>query len=105
MVFPHTAIKSPKDINSASKEADSDRLLWPVNPFLHHVEAWGFHVLAQKGKEWAQEVIFDNGYAVTYAVLRFSALREDYVALKTHICKWKLHTYRVDPVWYNQGCS
>ena len=102
VVFPNTDVKYLKDIESLDKEVGPERLLLLVNPFWRNVESWGFNILAPKGKQRAQEVIFDNGYEVVYAVLRFSARGEDCVAIKSYPYDWQLYAYREDPSWYNQ---
>lgn len=102
VVFPNTDTKYLKDIESFDKEVGPDRLLLLVNPFWRDVESWGFNILAPNGKKRAQEVIFDNGYDVTYAVLRFSARGEDCVALKSYPFDWQMYAYREDPSWFNQ---
>ena len=73
VVFPNTDTKYLKDIEIIDKEVGPNRLLLLINPFWKNVESWGFNILAPNAKKRAQEVIFDNGYEVTYAVLRFSA--------------------------------
>jgi len=102
VVFPNTDVKYLKDIESLSKDVGPDRLLLLVNPFWVNVESWGFNILAPNGKKRAQEVIFDNGYEVTYAVLRFSVRGEDCVALKAYPYEWQIYAYREDPAWFNQ---
>lgn len=47
-------------------------------------------------------MIFDRGYDVTYAVLRFSARGEDVLALKSYPFDWQLYAYREDPSWFNR---
>lgn len=102
VVFPNTDTKYLKDIESISGEVGPDRLLVLVNPFWKDVESWGFNILAPNGKKRAQEVIFDRGYDVTYAVLRFSARGEDCLALKSYPYDWQLYAYREDPSWFNR---
>ena len=102
VVFPNTDTKYLKDIESISGEVGPDRLLLLVNPFWKDVESWGFNILAPNGKRRAQEVIFDRGYDVTYAVLRFSARGEDVLALKSYPYDWQLYAYREDPSWFNR---
>jgi hypothetical protein len=102
IVFPNTDTKYLTDIESLSKEVGSDRLLLLVNPFWKDVESWGFNILAPNGKRRAQEVIFDVGYDVTYAVLRFSVRGEDCVAIKAYPYDWQLYAYREDPSWFNK---
>ncbi len=102
LVFPNTDTKYLKDIESIDKEVGPDRLFLLVNPFWRNVESWGFNILAPNAKKRAQEVVFDNGYEVTYAVLRFSARGEDCVALKSYPYDWQLYAYREDPNWFNQ---
>ena len=102
VVFPNTDTKYLKDIEGISKEVGENRLLVLVNPFWRDVESWGFNILAPNGKKRAQEVIFDNGYDVTYALLRFSARGEDCVAIKSYPYDWQMYAYREDPSWFNQ---
>lgn len=102
VVFPNTDMKYLSDIESISKEVGPDRLLLLVNPFWKDVESWGFNILAPNGKKRAKEVIFDKGYDVTYAVLRFSARGEDCVAIKAYPYDWQLYAYREDPSWFNK---
>jgi len=102
LVFPNTDTKYLNDIESVDKEVGTDRLFLLVNPFWRNIESWGFNILAPNGKKRAQEVVFDNGYEVTYAVLRFSARGEDCVALKSYPYDWQLYAYREDPKWFNQ---
>lgn len=101
VVFPNTDSKYLNDIEKYSKDIGSNRLLLLINPFWRDVESWSFNILQPNGKKRAQEVIFDNGYDVTYAVLRFSARGEDCVALKSYPYDWQLYAYREDPNWYN----
>lgn len=102
VVFPNTDTKYLKDIEGISKEVGENRLLVLVNPFWRDVESWGFNILAPNGKKRAQEVIFDNGYDVTYALLRFSVRGEDCVAIKSYPYDWQMYAYREDPSWFNQ---
>lgn len=103
VVFPNTDTKYLKDIESIDKDVGPNRLLLLINPFWKNVESWGFNILAPNAKKRAQEVIFDNGYEVTYAVLRFSARGEDCVALKSYPHDWQLYAFREDPSsWFNQ---
>jgi len=102
VVFPNTDTKYLKDIESIDKDVGPNRLLLLINPFWMNVESWGFNILAPNAKKRAQEVIFDNGYEVTYAVLRFSARGEDCVALKSYPYDWQLYAYREDPTWFNR---
>jgi hypothetical protein len=102
VVFPNTDTKYLKDIESIDKDVGPNRLLLLINPFWKNVESWGFNILAPNAKKRAQEVIFDNGYEVTYAVLRFSARGEDCVALKSYPNDWQLYAFREDPTWFNQ---
>eukprot|EP00581_Thalassiosira_minuscula_P009331 CAMPEP_0183706206 /NCGR_PEP_ID=MMETSP0737-20130205/3099_1 /TAXON_ID=385413 /ORGANISM="Thalassiosira miniscula, Strain CCMP1093" /LENGTH=390 /DNA_ID=CAMNT_0025933557 /DNA_START=48 /DNA_END=1220 /DNA_ORIENTATION=+ len=102
IVFPNTDTKYLKDIESIAETVGPKRLLLLINPFWKDVESWGFNILAPNGKKRAQEVIFDNGYDVTYAVLRFSVRGEDCVALKAYPYDWQMYAYREDPSWFNQ---
>mmetsp|Transcript_317 Transcript_317/g.610 ORF Transcript_317/g.610 Transcript_317/m.610 type:complete len:396 (-) Transcript_317:253-1440(-) len=102
VVFPNTDVKYLKDIEKIDEEVGSDRLLLLVNPFWKNVESWGFNILAPNGKKRAQEVIFDNGYEITYAVSRFSVRGEDCVAVKAYPYEWQMYAYREDPSWFNQ---
>lgn len=102
VVFANTDSKYLNDIESISEEVGSDRLLILVNPLWKDVESWGFNILQPNGKKRAQEVIFDEGYDVTYAVLRFSARGEDCVALKSYPYDWQMYAYREDPSWFNR---
>mmetsp|Transcript_13062 Transcript_13062/g.28121 ORF Transcript_13062/g.28121 Transcript_13062/m.28121 type:complete len:396 (+) Transcript_13062:72-1259(+) len=102
VVFPNTDVKYLKDIEKIDEEVGPDRLLLLINPFWKDVESWGFNILAPNGKKRAQEVIFDNGYEVTYAVLRFSVRGEDCVAVKAYPYEWQMYAYREDPSWFNQ---
>lgn len=101
LVFPNTDVKYLKDIEEIDKEVGHGLMLL-VNPFWRNVESWGFNILAPNGKKRAQEVIFDKGYQVTYAVLRFSVRGEDCVAVKSYPNDWQLYAYREDPSWFNQ---
>ena len=102
LVFPNTDVKYLKDIETIDKEVGPDGLFLVVNPFWRNVESWGFNILAPNGKKRAQEVIFDKGYQVTYAVLRFSVRGEDCVAVKSYPYDWQMYAYREDPSWFNQ---
>jgi hypothetical protein len=102
VVFPNTDLTYLRDIESLSEDVGPHRLLLLVNPFWKDVESWGFNILAPNGKRRAREVIFDAGYDVTYAVLRFSARGEDCLALKSYPHDWQLYAYREDPSWYNR---
>mmetsp|Transcript_3901 Transcript_3901/g.6007 ORF Transcript_3901/g.6007 Transcript_3901/m.6007 type:complete len:376 (+) Transcript_3901:103-1230(+) len=102
LVFPNTDVKYLKDIEAIDKEVGPDGLFLLVNPFWRNVESWGFNILAPNGKKRAQEVIFDKGYQVTYAVLRFSVRGEDCVAVKSYPYDWQMYAYREDPSWFNQ---
>lgn len=102
LVFPNTDTKYLKDIESLDKSVGPDRLLLLINPFWKDVESWGFNILAPNGKKRAQEVVFDNGYEITYAVNRFSVRGEDCVALKAYPFDWQMYAYREDPAWFNQ---
>lgn len=102
VVFPNTDTKYLGDIDSYDKEVGPNRLLLLINPFWKDVESWGFNILQPNGKKRAQEIIFDNGYNVTYAVLRFSARGEDCVAIKSYPYDWQMYAYREDPAWFNQ---
>ncbi|KAL7552105.1 hypothetical protein ACHAWF_015317 [Thalassiosira exigua] len=102
VVFPNTDTKYLKDIEAIDGDVGPDRLLLLINPFWRNVESWGFNILAPNGKKRAQEVIFDNGYNVTYALLRFSARGEDCVSLKSYPYDWQMYAYREDPSWFNR---
>ena len=104
VVFPNIDMKYLKDIESIVKDVGPDRLLLLINPFWKNIESWGFNILAPNGKKRkrAQEVIFDNGYDVTYAVLRFSVRGEDCVVVKAYPYDWQMYAYREDPSWFNQ---
>eukprot|EP00571_Detonula_confervacea_P010317 CAMPEP_0172300030 /NCGR_PEP_ID=MMETSP1058-20130122/2203_1 /TAXON_ID=83371 /ORGANISM="Detonula confervacea, Strain CCMP 353" /LENGTH=386 /DNA_ID=CAMNT_0013009687 /DNA_START=139 /DNA_END=1299 /DNA_ORIENTATION=- len=105
VVMPNTDTKYLKDIEAFDKDVGPNRLLLLINPFWKDVESWGFNILQPNGKKRSQEVIFDNGYDVTYAVLRFSARGEDCIAIKSYPFEWQLYAYREDwsgqerPVW------
>ena len=102
LIFPNTDTKYLKDIENISKEVGTDKLFLLINPFWRNVESFGFNILQPNGKKRAQEVIFDNGYDVTYAVLRFSARGEDCVAVKAYPYNWQMYAYREDPSWFNK---
>jgi hypothetical protein len=102
VVFPNTDLRYLKDIETLSANVGPHRLLLLVNPFWKDVESWGYNILAPNGKGRAREVIFDVGYDVTYAILRFSARGEDCLALKSYPHDWQLYAYREDPSWYNR---
>lgn len=102
VVFPNTDRKYLNDIEALNKDVGPNRLLLLVNPFWKNVDSWSFNILQPKGQQRAQEVIFDNGYDVTYAVLRFSARGEDCIAVKSYPYEWQLYAYREDPNWFNQ---
>jgi hypothetical protein len=102
LIFPNTDMKYLKDIESIAKEIGPDRLFLLINPFWRNVESWGFNILQPNGKKRAQEVVFDNGFDVTYAVLRFSVRGEDCIALKSYPYEWQMYAYREDPSWFNK---
>ncbi|EED95334.1 predicted protein [Thalassiosira pseudonana CCMP1335] len=102
LLFPNTDTKYLNDIDTIHKEVGPKKLFLLINPFWRNVESWGFNILAPNGKKRAQEVIFDNGYEVTYAVLRFSARGEDCVAIKAYPYDWQMYAYREDPSWFNK---
>ncbi|KAL7511972.1 hypothetical protein ACHAXN_008929 [Cyclotella atomus] len=102
LIFPNTDSKYLKDIESISNQVGPDKLFLLINPFWRNIESFGFNILQPNGKKRAQEVIFDNGYDVTYAVLRFSARGEDCVAVKAYPYDWQLYAYREDPSWFNR---
>ena len=100
VVFPNTDSKYLNDIEKIAKDVGPNRLLLLINPFCKTVQSWSFNILQPKGQQRAQEVIFDNGYDLTYAVLRFSARGEDCIALKSYPYDWQLYAYREDPYNY-----
>ena len=102
LVFPNTDAKYLKDIESISKEIGPEKLFLLINPFWRNIESFGFNILQPNGKKRAQEVIFGNGYDVTYAVLRFSVRGEDCVAVKAYPYNWQMYAYREDPSWFNK---
>lgn len=102
LIFPNTDSKYLKDIESISNQVGSERLFLLINPFWRNIESFGFNILQPNGKKRAQEVIFDNGYDTTYAVLRFSARGEDCVAVKAYPYDWQMYAYREDPSWFNR---
>ena len=102
LVFPNTDSKYLTDVETIDGEVGPDRLFLLINPFWRNVESWGFNILQPNGKKRAQEVVFDNGYDVTYAVLRFSARGEDCIALKAYPYDWQMYAYREDPSWFNR---
>lgn len=102
LIFPNTDAKYLKDIEAISKDVGPDRLFLLINPFWRNVDSFGFNILQPNGKKRAQEVVFDNGYDVTYAVLRFSARGEDCVAVKAYPYDWQMYAYREDPSWFNK---
>lgn len=102
VVFPNTDTKYLDVIDALATDVGGDRLLLLVNPFWKNADSWGFNILAPNGKRRAQEVIFDNGYDVTYAVLRPSVRGEDCVVLKAYPYDWQIYAYREDPAWFNQ---
>lgn len=102
LVFPNTDIKYLNDIETIDKRVGPNGLFLLVNPFWRNADSWGFNILAPNGKKRAQEVIFDNGYEVTYAVLRFSVRGEDCLALKSYPYDWQMYAYRENPSWYNR---
>jgi len=102
LIFPNTDAKYLKDIDNISKDVGPDRLFLLINPFWRNVDSFGFNILQPNGKKRAQEVVFDNGYDVTYAVLRFSARGEDCVAVKAYPYDWQMYAYREDPSWFNK---
>lgn len=102
LIFPNTDAKYLKDIDTISKDVGPDRLFLLINPFWRNVDSFGFNILQPNGKKRAQEVVFDNGYDVTYAVLRFSARGEDCVAVKAYPYDWQMYAYREDPSWFNK---
>jgi hypothetical protein len=102
LIFPNTDAKYLKDIESIASDVGPDKLFLLINPFWRNVESFGFNILQPNGKKRAQEVIFDNGYDVTYAVLRFSARGEDCVAIKAYPYEWQMYAYREDPSWFNK---
>jgi hypothetical protein len=102
IVFPNMDTKYLGDIKSVSKEMGTDQLLLLVNPSWKDMESWRFNILAPNSKRRAQEVIFNRGYDLTYAVLRFSARGKDCLALKLYPYDWQLYAYREDPSWFNR---
>lgn len=102
VVFPNTDTKYLTDIEAYDKDVGPNRLLLLINPFWTNVESWGFNILQPNGKKRAQEIIFDKGYDMTYAVLRFSARGEDCIAIKSYPYDWQMYAYREDPAWFNQ---
>ena len=102
LIFPNTDAKYLKDIDNISKDVGPDRLFLLINPFWRNVDSFGFNILQPNGKKRAQEVVFDNGYDVTYAVLRISARGEDCVAVKAYPYDWQMYAYREDPSWFNK---
>lgn len=102
LVFPNTDSKYLRDIETIDGDVGPDRLFLLINPFWRNVESWGFNILQPNGKKRAQEVVFDNGYDITYAVLRFSARGEDCIALKAYPYDWQMYAYREDPSWFNR---
>ncbi|KAL7476032.1 hypothetical protein ACHAW6_001923 [Cyclotella cf. meneghiniana] len=102
LVFPNTDSKYLRDIEAIDRNVGPDRLFLLINPFWRNVESWGFNILQPNGKKRAQEVVFDNGYDITYAVLRFSARGEDCIALKAYPYDWQMYAYREDPSWFNR---
>ncbi|KAL7453743.1 hypothetical protein ACHAWC_005381 [Mediolabrus comicus] len=79
LVFPNTDVKYLKDIETI------DKRMWNLGDSI-----------------FSHQIIFDNGYDVTYAVLRFSVRGEDCVALKSYPYDWQMYAYREDPSWFNQ---
>lgn len=98
MVFPNTDNKYTKDIETIDKDM-KDRLFLLVNPFWRNVESWGFNILAPKGKEMAQEAIFDRGFQETYVLLQPSVRGEDCIALKAYPYDWQLYAYAENNFW------
>jgi hypothetical protein len=99
LVFPNTDVKYLKDIAEIDSNIGEDRLFLLVNPFWRNVESWGFNILQPKGKQRAQETIFDNkngGYEETYVFSRFSVRGEDCVSLKVYPNDWQLFAYLED---------
>ena len=99
LVFPNTDVKYLKDIAEIDSKLGKDRLFLLVNPFWRNVESWGFNILQPKGKQRAQETIFDNengSYQETYVLSRFSVRGEDCVALKVYPNDWELFAYLED---------
>ena len=102
LLFPNTDTKYLKDIESLDKEVGPDRLFLLVNPFWRNADSWGYNILAPNGQKRAQEIVFDKGYDVTYAVLRFSVRGEDCLAIKSYPYDWQIYAYREDPSWFNR---
>jgi len=102
LIFPNTDSKYLNDIEAISRDVGPENLFLLVNPFWRSVESWSFNILQPNGKRRAQEVVFDEGFDVTYAVVRFSARGEDCVALYSYPNEWQIYAYREDPSWFNQ---
>ena len=102
LIFPNTDSKYLNDIEAISRDVGPANLFLLINPFWKNVESWSFNILQPNGKRRAQEVVFDKGFDVTYAVLRFSARGEDCVALYSYPYEWQMYAYREDPSWFNK---
>ena len=102
LVFPNTDNKYSNDIKKIDENM-GDRLFMLVNPFWRNLDSWGFNILAPKGKEIAQEAIFDRGFNETYVLLQKSVRGEDCIALKAYPYDWQLFAYAEDEYWpYNE---
>lgn len=55
--------------------------------------------MAPKGKEMAQEAIFDRGFQETYVLLQPSVRGEDCIALKAYPYDWQLYAYAENEYW------
>lgn len=98
LVFPNTDTKYTNDIKDLDEKLGG-RLLLLVNPFWRDISSWGINILAPKGKQLAQEIIFDRPFEETYVLLKKSVRGEDCVALKVYPYDWQLYAFREDDSW------
>jgi hypothetical protein len=99
LVFPNTDTKYTQDIAQIDQAMGPQRLFLLVNPFWRNIDSWGFNLLAPKGKQLAQQAIFDRGFVETYSVLQKTVQGEDCVALKAYPYDWQLYAYAESDYW------
>jgi Domain of unknown function (DUF1995) len=95
LVFPNTDVKYLEDISKISHSMGS-RLFVLINPFWRNVDSWGFNLLAPGAKRKAQDVIFEQGFDVTYSMMVFSVRGESCATVKAYPHDWQLFAFRED---------
>jgi hypothetical protein len=109
LVFPNTDTKYTRDIDAMNK-VHKERLLLLINPFWRNIDSWGINIMAPKGKQMAQDVIFDgNGegdqgdsccnFQETYVLLQYSVRGEECVSLKAYPHDWQLYAFLEEEYW------